>query len=760
MTDDQPGGGRGRGRRLVKRYGATAVVVALCLAATGLAYRAACHAADLRLESEYRADATRVRDGVVERLGDHVHALRMTRGLFVASTNVTLEEYRTFLSESEVFEQTPSIRGIAFVEYVPAGGLDRFLESVRREDAGFRIQTHEGVPEPPADAPSYVIRYHEPHERNARAIGLNVAANSVNRVVYDESRDRGEIRASRALHLHQGAQSQWGVVLAAPIYRAGMPTGGVVERRRAILGWIATPVFLDELFASGWDQGWDRFTVRLADQDGTPMFASGDGDGVELGADSPFLVHHRVFVHGRRWTLALSPASADAIVPDHTRAELTLTIGVVLSALVGVIVSMTARTRGRALEIAETMTATLRLSEGRQRALAAQAEASSRAKGEFLANMSHEIRTPMTAILGYSDVLSERLQGRSDEPLVGESLSAIQRSGRHLLVIINDILDLSKIESGRFAIEKQPCEIARTVLDVVDSMWVRASEKRLGLEAELASPIPGRIYADPQRIRQILINLVGNAIKFTDEGRVRVRVGADGDSLRIDVEDTGVGMSEDEAGRVFNPFEQADTSSTRLHEGTGLGLTISQHLARMMGGRIELSTREGYGSTFTLLLPLEPVAGAATIHTLERESDDEQADCVAEPNTLRGRVLVVEDGPDNRRLLGHVLSRAGLDVHLCESGVEAIDRISRGEAFDLIVLDMQMPIMDGYETAGRLRELGVRTPVLALTAHAMPGDRERCLEAGCDEYQTKPIDRAALLRVMADLLDPPSRAAA
>ncbi|MEZ6242565.1 MAG: CHASE domain-containing protein [Phycisphaerales bacterium] len=752
-------------RRAVRLYGATILVVGLCLVGTLIAWRAARLAAERDVATRYRRDSMQVRGAISDELLSHEEALRTARGLFVASEEVTPREWRDFLDTTALIRNHPDVAGIAYVQYVPARELETFVDAVRREGAeAFRVWERPDASPRDPDDPLYVIRYHEPEELNRPAWGLNVASTPQNKRVYDDARDRNTLRASPPLRLVQDEDAQWGFVLAMPVYEHGLPTDTVPERRLAIKGWVATPVFMSKFFETLWRPAWDQFRIRMTDQDGTEIYDSSNGaaGGVNLSHsdESVFVMHHHLGVDGRRWTLTLTPSRPGVIRADYSQASRTLMLGVVLAALVGVIVSMIARTRGRARQIAETMTATLRLSEARQRALTAQAEASNRAKTEFLANMSHEIRTPMTAILGYSDILEERLGSSTDEPLVRESLTAIQRSGRHLLAIINDILDLSKIESGRLSFEKKPCEIARIVLEVVDSMWVRSSQKGLHLDAELRTPVPDRVMADPQRVRQILINLVGNAVKFTDEGRVVVRIGVERDMLRLDVEDTGVGLNSEEAARVFVPFEQADTSPTRRHEGTGLGLTISRRLARLMGGDIELSSRAGYGSTFTFTLPLESVEGSAMLDRLERPIEAETAAAPSMMRVLHGHVLVVDDGPDNRRLIGHVLSRAGLEVEMVESGVEAIERLTRGDTFDLILLDMQMPVLDGYETARRLRELGVRIPVLALTAHAMPGDRERCLDAGCDDYETKPIDRASLLGTIAHLIDPPGGAAA
>ena len=397
------------------------------------------------------------------------------------------------------------------------------------------------------------------------------------------------------------------------------------------------------------------------------------------------------------------------------------------------------------------------------------AEDASRAKSEFLANMSHEIRTPMTAILGYAELLEDRAATPAD---IHDRIETIKRNGEHLLSVINDILDISRIEAGKLSVTTEPASPADVVHDVASSMLVRAAAKGLELDVRFLGPVPRKLTTDPLRLRQILINIVGNAVKFTEIGAVRLETLLDetprGHELRIAVIDTGIGIAEEQLERVFLAFEQADTSMRRDFGGAGLGLCISSALAEMLGGRIEAESEPGRGSRFAVVIPVGPAEARETMTPEEiaaghagpggdaaaaRAADDAVHD---RPPLAGTTVLLAEDGPDNQRLISFMLRKAGAVVELAGNGKTALDVFERakadGEPVDMIVMDMQMPVLDGYEATRRLRRAGETLPIVALTAHAMTGDRERCLAAGCTDYATKPIDRAKLIGVCARLL--------
>jgi signal transduction histidine kinase/CheY-like chemotaxis protein len=367
------------------------------------------------------------------------------------------------------------------------------------------------------------------------------------------------------------------------------------------------------------------------------------------------------------------------------------------------------------------------------------------AKSDFLAHMSHEIRTPMTAILGFA----EELEHAGMLPEQRDALHTIQRNGEHLLVVINDILDLARVESGHLDIELGRIWPDKALQEVAALMEPRARERGLELRVEVAPESAVALRSDATRVRQILINLAANAVKFTETGYVRLAVLApQAGFVRFEVEDTGAGIPRDKQQTIFDAFTQADASMSRRYGGTGLGLAISRRLAALLGGELGVESEPGRGSKFTLRIPSRPdVEKPAPAHVGVVPSPEQE---------LRGRVLLAEDSPDSRRLLVQLLQRWGADVEIAENGRVAVERVvkamERGEAFDLVLMDMQMPEIDGYEATRQIRGAGFRGSVIALTAHAMAGARESCIAAGCDDFLTKPVDRARFRATVAAYL--------
>ncbi len=385
-----------------------------------------------------------------------------------------------------------------------------------------------------------------------------------------------------------------------------------------------------------------------------------------------------------------------------------------------------------------------------------QAVEASRAKSRFLANMSHEIRTPMTAILGYAELLSDPALSPSSR---NDHLAVIRRSGEHLLALINDVLDLSKIESGKLLPEMGRCSLVGLLAEVAHIMRPRCEQRRIALSVEYRSPMPETILTDSARLRQAVVNLVGNAVKFTRQGGVRIVASLVPDwhgsppAVRIEVIDTGIGIRSEVLAQLFQPFVQGDVSISREFGGTGLGLAISRQIARLLGGDLTVTSVWGQGSTFTLTVP----AGALDdVTMLDRpaEAMEQTGGRTGEtpPTDLKGvRILLAEDSYDNRILIESFLRMAGGQVTSVANGRAAVDA-ALAQPFDVILMDINMPEMDGYQATRLLRARGYDRPILALTASAMPGDREQCRQAGCNDHLTKPIRRAHLLRAVADCL--------
>jgi len=391
----------------------------------------------------------------------------------------------------------------------------------------------------------------------------------------------------------------------------------------------------------------------------------------------------------------------------------------------------------------------------------ATADAANVSKSEFLANMSHEIRTPMTAILGFAETIADNV---TDSESI-EAIATVRRNGEHLLDIINDILDLSKVESGKLAVEIIKHNPAEIVSEVASLVKVKIENAGLAFDVEYMDAIPETIQTDPTRLRQILINVVGNAIKFTKVGGVRLiarLVESENQSLmQFDVLDTGIGMTPEQSASLFQPFAQADLSTTRHFGGTGLGLTISRQLAQMLGGDVVLvKTEKGAGTHFRITIatgPLDEVSRTLRPTTIASEHISKPSKDYPQESLDGYRILLAEDGPDNQRLIAFVLRKAGAEVAVASDGKRAMESAlaarDEGNPYDTILMDMQMPIMDGYEATRALRENDYDGPIIALTANAMAGDRQKCLDAGCNDYQMKPIDRRALIGGILDQIE-------
>jgi len=380
-----------------------------------------------------------------------------------------------------------------------------------------------------------------------------------------------------------------------------------------------------------------------------------------------------------------------------------------------------------------------------------EAEAANHAKTAFLANMSHEIRTPLTAILGYSEMLLD--DDQSEEEMEHE-INSIITSGKHLQQIINDILDLSKIEAGQLIVEYQ--DVSLTIfMDELDAiLGSQVSEKGLSFEMEYHFPIPGIIRTDPTRLKQILLNLCGNAIKFTREGSISISIQylSDSNQMQITVADTGIGISEQEQKKIFSPFTQADNSTTRIYGGTGLGLCISKQLAKTLGGDITVTSETGMGSEFTITIDvcieknkLEMInTTPAQVPLLNNQSAHQHIQLV-------GHLLLVEDNPENQRLITKSIRKIGLTVDTVENGKAGVEKALSGN-YNLVLMDMQMPVMSGLEAIQKLRAQGYTVPIISITANAMQEDKNSCLAAGADNYLTKPLDFSHFYEVLSTYL--------
>jgi PAS domain S-box-containing protein len=441
----------------------------------------------------------------------------------------------------------------------------------------------------------------------------------------------------------------------------------------------------------------------------------------------------RVHPDDRQWVdgaVRASMASGEPFVFDHRvlRGDGTERIlharGEVIRDEHGCTVKMV----GTGQDVTEARHNERRLRESEEHALLA-----SRQKSQFLANMSHEIRTPLNGVIGMTELLADSALTTTQR----EHVNALHSAATSLVHLLNDILDVSKIEAGKVTLEMVDCDLPALISEMSALFKVAADAKGIELRSIVDESTPQWVRMDPARVKQILGNLVGNGLKFTERGTVSLAVARDENCLRFTVTDSGIGIAREDQDRLMSPFEQGDASTTRRFGGTGLGLAISRDLAVLMGGTITFTSEQNVGTTFVVELPFEPgVAPEPT--TVPAPS----------PHVARtgGRVLLAEDTPVNQLVARAMLEKSGWTVELVENGQEALDALAR-DTFDVVILDCQMPILDGFSAARAIRELPMPTsavPILAMTASALPEDRKRCLEAGMDEYLTKPISRAAL----------------
>jgi PAS domain S-box-containing protein len=411
----------------------------------------------------------------------------------------------------------------------------------------------------------------------------------------------------------------------------------------------------------------------------------------------------------------------------------------------------------RVAGIASDITERRKLEQLREEAAAA--DAASQAKSAFLANMSHEIRSPIAAVMGHADMLLDPAQSADGRM---ECVQTIRQQSEHVLSVLNDILDLSKIEAGKLAVEHLPCNPAQIAKEVAALMQVRAILKGIDFKLVFDGPMPQTVQTDPTRLKQVLINLVGNAIKFTEAGQVKFVVklqslSAGASAVRFEVIDTGIGMTADQVAGLFQPFHQGDGSTTRRFGGTGLGLSISRQLTEFLGGRIDVESELDRGSRFTVTLPVGNLEGVPLVDTLAGPSSPPPPEPAPQPLRLVGRVLIADDLVLNVKVLRFYLETAGLEVTVAINGQDACEQAmeasNAGAPFDVVLMDMQMPVMDGYTATRKLRASGYTGPIVALTANAMSHDRKKCMDCGCDDYLAKPVTRQLLLKAIARHLD-------
>ncbi|WP_009962102.1 CHASE domain-containing protein [Verrucomicrobium spinosum] len=689
---------------------------------------------EVRRLGQDRAELLR---GQVLRSMEVLHAMV---ALYVArGGEVTRTEFRDFVNEA--LARQPELQALAWDPRVAGGDREAWEARARREgfpNFHFTEEKSEGHMGPAQLRDEYFpVFYLESLQRNAQALGFDVGSEPTRRSALEQARDTGTATATAPIRLAQETGSQRGFLVFEPLYRGQAST---VEERRLLLQGFATAVFrIGDMVEMSLRHASKReilLTVRdLADgqlihrQEGTRL----------KGAP---IWETTLDVAGRRWALLFEPAPGFSRFRTDGMPWVALGAGSLISFLLAGHLWSLAR---RAAEIRESNAVLLNEVAIRKAAEAA-AEAANQAKSEFLANMSHEIRTPMNAILGYSQILARE---PTLHPFHRDAVATILHSGDHLLHLINEILDLSKIDAGRMELSLSEFDLTATLRDLEGMFQQRCEEKQLGLRLELPVPDhPIMVRGDEGKLRQVLINLLANAVKFTARGRVTLRVlPGDADVWRFEVEDTGTGISEELQERIFEPFQQG--GPTTIPGGTGLGLAIARKQMEIMGGSLNVRSEVGRGSCFSATLALPQTAAA--------RSGNGRTTVPRVLHLAAGyklRALVVDDIAENREVLATLLTLVGCEVVLAENGRQAIEvvRVSRPQ---IVFMDMRMPELDGIEATRRLVEefgsMGLK--IVATSASALAHEREAYLKTGCDDFVAKPFRAERIYGCIETLLD-------
>lgn len=698
------------------------------------------------------------------RLKIYTDALRASAGYYLNSEVMTRAEWRSYVSYVDISKRYLGINGMGFISPFNKAELDRYVaDVVANELPDFSITQVPNATPPPADPSGYdyyIITHIEPVENNRQALGLNVASEANRQSAAQTARDSGNPTMTGRISLVQDGQSRPGFLIYLPIYKVGMPINTIAERRVAFAGWSYAP-FVTENFLRGVlnsRANQIHFDIFDSDELSSETFVFGTlGSLTSVDENDYDYISYRELA-GQTFGMGWKRGSDFHKQQKHsaTIASASLALGICL--IVGVVISLRSTNRRvnsivatKTLELVETnehlhteINERKRIETEAEEAKLA-AEAASYAKSEFLATMSHEIRTPMNSVIGFAELLASSKLDHEQESWT----DYIRSSSNSLLHIINDILDISKIEAGKLSLERIPFSMNDVITEICGSFTAVAAEKGINIEFNERGKIPTAVYGDPIRIKQIITNLMSNALKFTTRGSITVSTVWEGDEesghANINIIDTGIGIPDEKLQSLFDKFTQADSSTTRRFGGTGLGLAICKQLVDIMDGTINAVSTEGIGTTMTITLPFQYHTSGLIFKPKTRPPFEE---IKIEPNDEAPKILLVDDNAVNQKLGLTILKRFGCTVSLASNGALAIEHLKK-EMPSIIFMDCQMPIKDGFQATEEIRELertGVLKPpahsdhiiIIALTANASHEDRQACLDVGMNDYMRKP----------------------
>ncbi len=681
--------------------------------------------------ARFRSNVDNVISSLETRIDDYINALYATQGFMHASSDpITRTQFKTFVQSLRLEESYPGVQGIGFTARIHTKDIPKVEQFMRTQGyPNFKVWPRT------QDEFQNSILYLEPEDwRNQRAIGYDMSSEEARREAMDRARKTKEASASGMVRLVQEVDhdTQPGFLIYVPVFK-----------NKELTGFVYSPFRVEDLFSRFPNPNIQLSVYDQSEGEVDLLFTE-----VSPGTSDLSTNHASVGIEiaGRHWIVGMTSTPQFEIRSGYYLPFYILGLGLVISFLLLALLMFSTRLHNQLLEeLAFKEESERRILESQK-----EAEQANQAKTQFLANMSHEIRTPLGVIMGFADLaLSAPVEEAKTH------LKKIKKNSEQLAFLVGEVLDLSKVEASKLEFDKRVFSLPRFIHEIVSSLDLRAKEKGLTLIWDRVAPIPDRIYTDPNRLKQVLFNLIGNAIKFTESGGVRLEIRlltSPQLGLRSELEflisDSGIGIRDDFRMNLFKPFSQADPTHSRRVGGTGLGLALSREIARALGGDIQLkSSQPGKGSVFSVVIDGGPFSGFWDGHFQFYESSDHRLE-KENLDALKGKtVLVVEDSRDNQILVERYLTSVGIRSRFAGNGQEAVSLLKANHV-DLVLMDIQMPIMDGYEAASTLRARDFKKPIIALTAHALKEERERAARIGFNDYITKPIDKGKLFNVL------------
>ncbi len=764
-----------RGRKISKLPVIAMFVLMIPLGLTFYMWKVVSERSYHTTQEKFEALAMENKHALEYRMDSYVHGLRGGVGFFQGSSNVSLEEWQAYVHAIDVRNSFSGIGGLGYIREIQPDSIESYLAEMRKSYGEMMHRHVDGSEHQHAfqihpeveDKPYFIISYIEPHGFNADAIGLNIAFEAKRRAAAIQSRDSGKPTITKRIFLVQDDTRSPGFLLLYPMYQLGKPTSTVEERRSAFRGWVYAPFigrdFLDKLTTN---QG-KMVNIKVYDgntiDENKLIYQSSSDNHKPL-----YSVTNNVDVLQHHWTVVWHSTPEYEAMEASEESSLILGGGLFVTGLIGVFLlffshraEMVQRlVEEQTKEIAQSETELRRHRDNLQNMVDSQTEHLRKAikisenanalKTDFLANMSHEMRTPLNSIIGMAQLMHEEKLTKDQR----EMIETLEEAASNLQEIVSDVLDISKIESGSLELEHIPFNLYKVIAGPVNMQLPLAGKKDLSLNLHVRDSIGTYVMGDPMRLRRIVTNLVANAIKYTHQGGIDVMVNIKPDGsecivMELQVKDTGIGIARDKFDSVFEKFTQEDHSTTRKYGGTGLGLAITKQLVERMGGTIGLDSTAGLGSIFTVIIPFA-LAG-------EEDLTDETGLIISERGTIPAgdiRVLVAEDHVLNQVFIKRLLPSIGIkNFAIVDTGQDVLE-VLKNETPDVILMDCHMPKLNGYDATAAIREqekgTDRRIPIVAMTANAMIGEREKCLEAGMDEYISKPIDRNEFIRIFSN----------